>query len=186
MDPPGQPWFHWLSRRFWGFPLFLALIETMALAVHLQNVDMVGQAVQQCSGQAFGTEDFRPFIERQVGGDDLGVNAEAGKVSCGHWVDTAGINPATGRRQTGQGRDNIVPYLFSQNGFVAERVIGDWINFYTAERPHSSLDDKTPGEAYWCDRPVDMMDKADALTTYSQAQQRQEDTNLNLKKNLAA
>ena len=31
---------------------------------------MVGQAIQQGSGQAFGTEDFRPFIERQIGGDD--------------------------------------------------------------------------------------------------------------------
>ena len=42
-----------------------------------------------------------------------GVNAEAWKVGSGHGVDAAGINSATGRRQTGQGRDNIVPYLFS-------------------------------------------------------------------------
>ena len=55
------------------------------------------------------------------------------------------------------------------DGFVAERVIGDWIDFYNTERPHSSLDGQTPREAYWRDRPVDMMDKADALTTYPQA-----------------
>ena len=72
------------------------------------------------------------------------------------------------------------------DGFKAERVIGDWLDFYNIERPHSSLDDKTPAEAYWRDRPVDMMDKADALTTYPQAQQNQEDINLNMKKNLAA
>jgi putative transposase len=72
------------------------------------------------------------------------------------------------------------------DGFVAERVIGQWIKFYNTQRPHSSLDDKTPAEAYWRDRPVDMMDKADALTTYPQAQQQQEDINLNMKKNLAA
>ena len=72
------------------------------------------------------------------------------------------------------------------DGFVAERVIGEWINFYNTQRPHSFLDDKTPAEAYWHDRPVDMMDKADALTTYPQAQQQQEDINLNMKKNLAA
>ena len=41
------------------------------------------------------------------------VNAEARKIGSGHWVDPAGISPAAGRRQTGQGRDNIVPYLFS-------------------------------------------------------------------------
>ena len=33
---------------------------------------------------------------------------------------------------------------------------------------------------------LDMMDKADALTTYPQAQQQQKDINLILKKNLAA
>ena len=71
MGPPGQP----RSRRsgrlgFWGIPPFLALFEAIALAVHFQNVDMVGQAIQQGSGQAFGTEDFRPFIERQIGGDN--------------------------------------------------------------------------------------------------------------------
>jgi len=72
------------------------------------------------------------------------------------------------------------------DGFVAERVIGEWLDFYNTERPHSSLDGKTPAEAYWRERPVDMMDKADALTTYPQAQQQQEDINLNIKKNLAA
>ncbi len=72
------------------------------------------------------------------------------------------------------------------DGFVAERVIGEWINFYNTERPHSSLDEQTPREAYWCHRPVDMMDKADALTTYPQAQQQRDDIDLNTKKNLAA
>ena len=34
------------------------------------------------------------------------------------------------------------------NGFVAERVIGDWIDFYNTERPHSALAGRTPAEAY--------------------------------------
>jgi hypothetical protein len=34
------------------------------------------------------------------------------------------------------------------DGFKAERVIGEWIDFYNTERPHSSLDDQTPAEAY--------------------------------------
>ena len=72
------------------------------------------------------------------------------------------------------------------DGFVAERVIGEWLDFYNTERPHSSLDGKTPAEAYWRERPVDMMDKADALTTYPQAQQQQKDINLIIKKKLAA
>jgi putative transposase len=61
------------------------------------------------------------------------------------------------------------------DGFVAERVIGEWIGFYNGERPHSALDGKTPAEAYAAGRPVDMMDKARALPTSPQAQQHQQD-----------
>jgi len=59
------------------------------------------------------------------------------------------------------------------DGFVAERVIGQWIDFYNTERPHSALDGATPAEAYSTKRPVDMMDKAYALPTSPQAQQPQ-------------
>ena len=59
------------------------------------------------------------------------------------------------------------------DGFKAERVIGEWIDFYNTERPHSALDGQTPAEAYGTGRPVDMMDKARALPTSPQAQQQQ-------------
>ena len=61
------------------------------------------------------------------------------------------------------------------DGFEAERVIGDWIEFYNGERPHSTLARRTPAEAYGAARPVDMMDKAGALPTSPQAQQPQPD-----------
>ena len=36
-----------------------------------------------------------------------------------------------------------------ENGFDAEQKIGNWINYYNMDRPHSSLnDDKTPMEVY--------------------------------------
>ena len=57
------------------------------------------------------------------------------------------------------------------DGFKAERVIGEWIDFYNTERPHSSLDGKTPAEVYWGDRPVDMMDKPGGLPISPPAQQ---------------
>lgn len=65
------------------------------------------------------------------------------------------------------------------DGFVAERVIGDWIAFYNTERPHSALDGATPAEAYAAKRPGDMMDKARALPTSPQAQQQQNALNMN-------
>ena len=61
------------------------------------------------------------------------------------------------------------------DGFKAERVIGEWVDFYNTERPHSSLDGQTPAETYGIARPMDMMDKPDGLPTSPQAQQRQQD-----------
>ena len=61
--------------------------------------------------------------------------------------------------------------------------IAEWIDFYNTERPHSSLDGKTPSEAYWKDRPVDMMDKPNGLFTSPPAQQQQQDV---INGNLAA
>jgi len=65
------------------------------------------------------------------------------------------------------------------DGFAAERVIGQWMRFYNGERPHSALDGRTPAEAYSAGRPVDMMDKADALPTSPQAQQPQKVIDMN-------
>jgi putative transposase len=61
------------------------------------------------------------------------------------------------------------------DGFKAERVIGEWIEFYNTERPHSALDGRTPAEAHGAKRPVDMMDKPDGLPTSPQAQHQQQD-----------
>ena len=61
------------------------------------------------------------------------------------------------------------------DGFKAERVIGDWIDFYNIKRPHPALGGRTPVEAYGAGRPVDTMDKAIALPTSPQAQQQQRD-----------
>ncbi len=61
------------------------------------------------------------------------------------------------------------------DGFEAQRVIGEWIDFYNTERPHSALAGQTPAEAHGAGRPVDMMDKPDGLPTSPQAQQQQQD-----------
>jgi putative transposase len=72
------------------------------------------------------------------------------------------------------------------DGFVAERVIGDWLYFYNTERPHSSLGGQTPAEIYAGARPVDKRTTGCAgLTTSPQAQQQLQDS-INVKKKLAA
>ncbi len=60
------------------------------------------------------------------------------------------------------------------DGFVTQRVITEWIDFYNTERPHSALGDRTPAEAYGARGPVDMMDKPEGLPTSPQAQQQQQ------------
>jgi putative transposase len=70
------------------------------------------------------------------------------------------------------------------DGFAAERVIGAWIAFYNAVRPHSALGGATPAEAYASGRPG-MMDKAYALPTSPQAQQQQKAFNVS-RRGLAA
>jgi len=40
------------------------LIEPVAVAVHLQDMDVVGEPVEQRAGEPFGTEHAGPFVER--------------------------------------------------------------------------------------------------------------------------
>ncbi|WP_074940026.1 integrase core domain-containing protein [Roseovarius indicus] len=35
------------------------------------------------------------------------------------------------------------------DGFQARRVISNWMAFYNTERPHSSLEHRTPKETHW-------------------------------------
>ena len=49
------------------------------------------------------------------------------------------------------------------DGFRAERVIAEWIDFYNTERPHSALAGRTPAEAYGIGQPMDMMGKPKGL-----------------------
>jgi len=72
------------------------------------------------------------------------------------------------------------------DGFAAERVIRNWLDFYNTERPHSALGGATPAEAYASAKPVDMtlllrrsLDNAGALPTSPPAQQLQKAFDMN-------
>ena len=49
-----------------------AVAEAVAVAVHLQDMDVVGEPVQQRASEAFRPEHLDPLIEREVGGDQDG------------------------------------------------------------------------------------------------------------------
>lgn len=46
-----------------GFVFGFALLEPEALAIHLEDMDVMGQAVEERAGEAFRPEDLGPFIE---------------------------------------------------------------------------------------------------------------------------
>ena len=48
----------------------LAVFEPEAVAVHLEDVNVVGKAIEQRAGQALGGEHAGPLVEGQVAGDD--------------------------------------------------------------------------------------------------------------------
>jgi hypothetical protein len=48
----------------------LALPEPIAITVHLEDVDVMGEAAEERTGQALGAEHAGPFVEGQITGDD--------------------------------------------------------------------------------------------------------------------
>ncbi len=56
-----------------AFSLRPALRQAVGFAVHLQDVDVVGQAVEERAGEAFLAEGSGPLVERQVGCNDGGA-----------------------------------------------------------------------------------------------------------------
>src|SRR6516164_11127618 len=58
----------WLVRDATGTTL--ALLEAIAVGVHLEDVDVVSKPVEQSAGQALGGEHAGPLVEGQIAGDD--------------------------------------------------------------------------------------------------------------------
>ena len=46
--------------------------EAIAVAIHLEDADVVGQAVKERACEALGPEGFGPFVEGQIAGDQRG------------------------------------------------------------------------------------------------------------------
>src|SRR5258707_12841224 len=51
----------------------LALFEAIAVAIHFEDVDVVGQPIEQHAGQSLGPEHASPLVERQIAGDEGGA-----------------------------------------------------------------------------------------------------------------
>ena len=56
-----------MVRKSLGLVGLPALLEAEAIPVHLQDIDMVGEAVEEGPGEPFRAEDLGPLVEGQVG-----------------------------------------------------------------------------------------------------------------------
>jgi hypothetical protein len=75
------------GRLVWGAASVLALLESIALAVHLQDMHVVGEPVQQSAGRPFRSQHFGPFQKRQravrsISGTRMADKASVGLISC--------------------------------------------------------------------------------------------------------
>ena len=50
------------------------MLEPVAFAVHLQDVDVVSETVQESAGEPLGAEHLGPLVEGQVGSDHGGAS----------------------------------------------------------------------------------------------------------------
>ena len=62
----------WVVWRL-GSGVLPAALEAVAVAVHLQDVNVVGESVQQRPGEPFGAEHVGPLVKGEVGGDQDGA-----------------------------------------------------------------------------------------------------------------
>jgi len=62
-----------LLSGLWLALASLALFEPIAVAVQFEDVDVVGQSVEQRTGQPLGPEHAGPLVEWQIAGDDGGA-----------------------------------------------------------------------------------------------------------------
>ena len=59
-----------------------ALAEAVAVAVHLEDIDVMGETVEQCPGQALGAEGLGPFVERVLDHPDRPEDGRHSKANC--------------------------------------------------------------------------------------------------------
>jgi putative transposase len=87
-------------------------------------------------GSQFTSHDFTQVL----GGTDIKISMD-GK---GRWMDNVMIE----RLWRSLKYECVYLHAF-ETGSEARRGIGNWMDYYNRSRPHSSLDGRTPEEAYW-------------------------------------
>ncbi|MCK4509838.1 MAG: integrase core domain-containing protein, partial [Desulfuromonadales bacterium] len=94
--------------------------------------------------EIFNTDQGSQFTSDDFTGVLNSANIRISMDGKGRWVDNVMIE----RLWRSLKYECIYLHAF-ETGSEVRQGLKHWIDFYNTQRPHSSLDDKTPDEAYW-------------------------------------
>ena len=157
IDSPNQVWCADISyipmRR--GFLYLVAIMDWASRKVlswrisNTMDVDFCISALEEAldrygSPQIFNTDQGSQFTSDPFSQILKDANIRISMDGKGRWMDNVMIE----RLWRSLKYECIYLQAF-ETGSELRRGLKHWINFYNTKRPHSSLDDKTPDEAYW-------------------------------------
>ena len=157
IDKPNQVWCADISyipmRR--GFLYLVAIMDWASRKVlswrlsNTMDVDFCVAALEEALAsygkpEIFNTDQGSQFTSDAFTDALNGVGIRISMDGKGRWVDNVMIE----RLWRSLKYECIYLHAF-ETGSEVRQGLKRWINLYNSRRPHSSLDDKTPDEAYW-------------------------------------
>ena len=157
IDRPNQVWctdITYIPMRK-GFLYLVAIMDwatRKVLSWRLSNtmeadfcVDALEEALDRYGKpEIFNTDQGSQFTSDDFTGVLKSANVRISMDGKGRWVDNVMIE----RLWRSLKYECIYLHAF-ETGSEVRQGLKHWIDFYNTQRPHSSLDDKTPDEAYW-------------------------------------
>ena len=157
IDSPNQVWcadISYIPMRC-GFLYLVAIMDWASRKVlswrisNTMDVDFCISALEEAldrygSPQIFNTDQGSQFTSDSFTQILKDANIRISMDGKGRWMDNVMIE----RLWRSLKYECIYLQAF-ETGSELRRGLKHWINFYNTKRPHSSLDDKTPDEAYW-------------------------------------
>jgi putative transposase len=128
----------WASRKVLSWRLSNTMEADFCVAALEEALDCYGkpEIFNTDQGSQFTSDDFTSALKS--------ANIRISMDGKGRWVDNVMIE----RLWRSLKYECIYLNAF-ETGSEVRQGLKHWIDFYNTQRPHSSLDDKTPDEAYW-------------------------------------
>lgn len=128
----------WSSRKVLSWRLSNTMDSDFCVAALKEALARYGKP------KIFNTDQGSQFTSDDFTGALKEVNIRISMDGKGRWMDNVMIE----RLWRSLKYECIYLHAF-ETGSEVQHGLKRWIDYYNAQRPHSSLDDKTPDEAYW-------------------------------------